>query len=184
MAFGRAPPALATTALAATLLALSGCGWAPLYADPETGPAASQLAAIKVDPIPERIGQRLEMALRNALDPGGEQAKEQYRLHTVLTVGLSDLGIQTQGTAVLGRVDVVATYSLSDLKSGQTLLNSQQVHAQNSFSLDPNQYSTVVAEDDAGVRCIVEITNEMVSRLTLFMERRIGAKSDKHAERQ
>ncbi|MGH7063063.1 MAG: LPS assembly lipoprotein LptE [Stellaceae bacterium] len=178
MAIGRALPALAVT-----LLALSGCGWAPLYADPETGPAASQLAAVEVDPIPERIGQRLEMALRNALDPSGVQAKEQYRLHTVLTVALSNLGIQTQGTAVLGRVDVFATYSLSDLKSGQALLSSQ-VHAQNSFSLDPNQYSTVVAEDDAGVRCVAEITNEMVSRLTLFMERRSGGKSDKRAERQ
>ncbi|MGH7058906.1 MAG: hypothetical protein ACREFH_00865, partial [Stellaceae bacterium] len=82
-----------------------------------------------------------------------------------------------------GRVDVFATYSLSDLKSGQALLSSQ-VHAQNSFSLDPNQYSTVVAEDDAGVRCVAEITNEMVSRLTLFMERRSGGKSDKRAERQ
>lgn len=179
MAFGRALPALAMT-----LLALSGCGWAPLYADPETEPAASQLAAVKVDPIPERIGQRLEMALRNALDPNGVQAKEQYRLHTVLTVALSDLGIQTQGTAVLGRVDVFATYSLSDLKSGQALLSSQVVHAQNSFSLDPNQYSTVVAEDDAGVRCVADITSEMVSRLTLFMERRIGGKPDKRAKRQ
>ncbi|HEU0156388.1 MAG TPA: LPS assembly lipoprotein LptE [Stellaceae bacterium] len=172
MAAGRALPALAA------VLALSGCGWAPLYADPETGPAAGELAAIRVEPISERIGQRLEMALRNALDPSGEPVKQRYALYTVLKVSLSDLGIQTQGTAVLGRVDVFADYRLTDIKSGSTLLSSE-VHSQNSFSLDPNEYSTVVAEDDAGVRSVVEITREMVARLTLFMERRVAGKPAK-----
>src|SRR5271165_623490 len=53
-------------------LPLSGCGWERLYADPETGPASADLRAIKVLPISERIGQRLEMALRNSLNPRGE----------------------------------------------------------------------------------------------------------------
>ena len=51
---------------------LSGCGWAPLYADIETEAASEELRAIKVDPIAERIGQRLEIALRNSLNPTGE----------------------------------------------------------------------------------------------------------------
>ena len=173
MPAGRALPALGLA-----LLALSGCGWAPLYADPETGPAAAELAAIRVDPIPERIGQRLEMALRNALNPTDAPVKQRYRLHTTLTVSLSNLGLQTQGTAVLGRLDVFANYVLIDNTTGANLLASG-VHSQNSFSLDPNQYSTVVAEGDAGVRSVVEITREMVARLTLFMERRAAARPAK-----
>src|SRR5690242_21005659 len=51
--------------------ALSGCGWRPLYADLEAGPASEELRAIHVDPILERIGQRLEIALRNSLNPTG-----------------------------------------------------------------------------------------------------------------
>ena len=50
---------------------LSGCGWTPLYAE-SRGPASEELRAIRVDPIPERIGQRLEIALRNSLNPTGE----------------------------------------------------------------------------------------------------------------
>jgi len=42
---------------------LSGCGWTPLYADIKTEAASEELRAIKVDPIAERIGQRLEIAL-------------------------------------------------------------------------------------------------------------------------
>ncbi len=174
---GLAPP-LARAFAAAALLVLAGCGWTPLYADPQSGPASGELRAIHVDPIPDRIGQRLEMALRNSLNPTGEPTKERYRLETRLAVALSNLGLQSQGTAVLGRLDVSATYRLIDLKSGGTLLTNT-VHSQNSFALNPNQYSTVVGEDDAGVRSVVELDQEIVRRLSLFMEQRVAARSAK-----
>ena len=104
-------------------LALFGCGWAPLYADTETGPASEELRAIKVDPIPERIGQRLEIALRNSLNPTGEPTPPRYRLGTSLVVYLSNLGIQSQGLATLGQIDVTATYRLVDLQTGGILLD-------------------------------------------------------------
>ena len=85
------------------VLPLPGCGWEPLYADPQSGPASEELRAIQVVPISERIGQRLEMALRNSLNPTGEPTEFQYTLRTQLIVSLSNLGIQSQGTATLGR---------------------------------------------------------------------------------
>jgi LPS-assembly lipoprotein len=166
---------------AVLLLPLPGCGWAPLYADPQSGPASEELRAIRVAPIPERIGQRLEMALRNSLNPSGEPAKERYVLRTTLSVSLIDLGIQSQGTATLGRLDVVATYVLADSHSGSALLTNT-LHVQNSFALNPNQYSTVVGEDDSGVRAVAELNQEMVARLTLFMEHRAAEKTPKRAE--
>ena len=162
-----APPAIVVT----LLLTLSGCGWAPLYADPQSGPASADLRAIHVDPIPERVGQRLELALRNALNPTGEPAKERYRLRTALQFSLSNLGVVTAGTATLGRVDLVATYRLLDLPSG-AVLQTNTVHSQNTFALNPNEYSTVVGEYDAGARSVVEITDEIVTRLTLFFQSR------------
>ena len=152
-------------------LPLPGCGWEPLYADPQSGPASADLRAIQVTPIADRIGQRLEMALRNSLNPTGEPATFRYTLHTTLVVALSDLGLQSQGTSTLGRLDVFAYYNLVDNRTGSTILNNSQ-HVQNSFAFNPNQYSTVVGEDDARVRCVAELSQEMVARLTLFMERR------------
>jgi len=55
----------------ALAFAPGGCGWAPLYADLESGPADEDLRAIRVSPIPERIGQRLPLALRISLIPEG-----------------------------------------------------------------------------------------------------------------
>jgi hypothetical protein len=163
-------------ALLATLLVapFSGCGWTPLYADLDTGPANEDLRAIRVEPISERIGQRLAMALRNSLNPTGEPTTQRYRLATTLNVVLSSLGIQSQGTATLGRLDVYATYYLYDIASGAILLGNT-LHVQNSFELNPNQYSTVVGEDDAAVRSVAELNQEMVARLSLFMERRAAS---------
>jgi LPS-assembly lipoprotein len=162
-----APPTIVIT----LLLALSGCGWTPLYADPQSGPASAELRAIHVDPIPERIGQRLELALRNSLNPTGIPTKERYRLQTSLRFSLGALGLISAGTSTIGRVDLVATYKLIDLKSSAVLLTNT-VHSQNSFALNPNQYSTVVGEYDAEVRSAVELNEEIVTRLTLFLQGR------------
>src|SRR5262249_40770413 len=105
-------------------LALASCGWAPLYADAEVEPASGELRPIRVDPIPERLGQRLEMALRNSLNPSGEPTPSRYILKTTPSVGLSNLGVQAQGLATLGQLDVYVTYLLVDLQSGGTLLTN------------------------------------------------------------
>ena len=169
----RAPRAWAALlAVGAPLVAL-GCGWEPLYGDIETGPASAELRAIKVDPISERIGQQLAIALRNSLNPTGEPTPERYRLRTTLATGLTNLGIESQGLASLGQLHVYATFTLIDSKSQKVLLVNT-VHVANSFDLNPNQYSTVVAEDDAAVRSAAELNQEILTRLAVFMERRIA----------
>jgi len=154
-------------------LALSGCGWAPLYAEPASGPASEELRAIYVEPILERIGQRLQIALRSSLNPTGEPTPQRYRLRITLATYLTNLGIESQGLASLGKLDVYATYNLIDNKTQQVLLVNT-VHVANSFDLNPNQYSTVVGEDDAAVRSAAELNQEIVTRLALFMERRLA----------
>jgi LPS-assembly lipoprotein len=157
---------------------LWGCGWAPLYGDIESRPASEELRAIKVDPISERIGQRLEIALRNSLNPTGEPTPSRYRLSTILTATLSNLGIQSQGLATLGQLEAYATYKLVDLQTNAVLLTNT-VHVANSFDLNPNQYSTVVGEDDARNRTVTELDQEIVTRLTLFLQRRAAEKGAK-----
>ncbi|HUC09434.1 MAG TPA: hypothetical protein VL985_03295 [Stellaceae bacterium] len=155
--------------VALALPPLSGCGWERLYADPQTGPADAELRAIKVLPISDRIGQRLEMALRNSLNPKGIPTPDRYTLSTTLSYSLSSLGIQSQGTATLGQIDLRSTSTLSENRTGQRLLTIS-LHEQNTFELNPNQYSTVVAEQDAGTRTVAELNREIVLRLALFME--------------
>jgi LPS-assembly lipoprotein len=154
-------------------LVSAGCGWEPLYADRESGPADTELQAIRVDPIPERIGQRLELALRRSLNPDGVAATRRYVLHTTLVVTRQDLGIQSQGLGTLGRVDVHATFTLTDVKTNATVLTSAS-HVFDTFDIVSNEYATVVAEEDARNRTVEELRRDMVTKLTLFMQRRVA----------
>src|SRR5207248_10018769 len=95
----------------ALAFAPGGCGWAPLYADVETGPADEDLRAIRVSPIAERIGQRLALALRNSLNPEGISTPARYQLATILRTVRSDLGVQTTGIGTRGNLDVNAVYT-------------------------------------------------------------------------
>lgn len=159
--------------LLALALGLSGCGWAPLYGEAVGGPASEELRAIHVEPILERIGQRLLLALRASLNPTGEPTPERYRLRVTLATALTNLGVESQGLASLGQYHAYATFTLIDSKSHKVLLVNT-IHVANSFDLNPNQYSTVVAEDDAAVRSAAELNQEIVTRLAVFMERRLA----------
>jgi len=153
------------------VLALSGCGWEPLYADRESGPADAEMRAIKVDPIPERIGQRLTLALRESLNPDGATAPQRYRLSILLTATRSDLGIQETGLGSRGKLDATATITLRDIKTGSPLLTASS-HTAESFDILANNYASVVAEDDARTRAVEELRRDIVTRLTVFLQRR------------
>lgn len=155
---------------------LSGCGWTPLYADRETGPADDELHAIRVGPIPERIGQRLALALRNSLNSEGLPAPQSYLLNTTLQTYRSDLGIQSTGIGTRGKLDVTANYGLTEMKTG-TQLFLYTSHVAESFDIVANEYASLVAEDDARTRAVEELRRDMLTRLTLFFQRRAaGAK--------
>jgi len=161
----------AAAVLLATPLLLTGCGWEPLYADRESEPADDALRTITVAPIPERIGQRLAMALRNSLNPGAEPSPKQYVLRTTLSQTFADLGIQSQGLATRGKLDVTATYTLSEILTNKPVLTNT-VHVADSFDILANGYATVVAQEDSRDRTVEELRREIVTRLQLFMQRR------------
>ena len=160
------------------LAVLGGCGWAPLYADLETGPADEEIRAIRVAPISERIGQKLALALRESLNPAGEPTPQRYLLRTTLSTSRQDLGVQTQGLGTRGRLDAFAHFTLSDSTSGAQLLIGTS-HAADSFDILANEYSNVVAEDDARTRAVEEMRRDIVTRLTLFLQRRMAERTVK-----
>jgi LPS-assembly lipoprotein len=165
---------LALVLALAAPLALSGCGWTPLYADSVSGPGDAALRAISVTPISNRIGQRLELGLREDFNPHGIPTPSLYTLRTTLQLTRQDLGIQSEGLGSIGKIDITAGYQLIDIKTGAVLLNTT-THVAHTFDILSSGYATVVAEDDADRRAIAELREEMVTRLTLFLQRRAAA---------
>ena len=158
-------------AMLAGCLALPGCGWTPLYADLETGPADADLRAIKVSPIAERIGQRLALGLRESLNSDGAPTPQRYRLDILLTTARADLGIQSTGLGSRGKLDATANLTLRDIKTGAPLLTTAS-HVAESFDIVANEYASLVAEDDARTRAAEELRRDILTRLILFFQRR------------
>src|SRR5690606_9967568 len=94
-------------ALAAALLS-AACGFKPLYGT--DGAPAAELAAIAVDPIPDRLGQQLRTHLEILLDPRGAGAPERYRLNIRLDVESDDVAIRRDETATRRVQAMPATY--------------------------------------------------------------------------
>jgi LPS-assembly lipoprotein len=83
----------------------------------------------------------------------------------------SDLGVQSTGIGTRGKLDATATFILSDSKSSAALL-STTTHVAESFDIVANEYAALVAEDDARTRAVEELRRDMLTRLTLFFQRR------------
>jgi hypothetical protein len=167
--------ALSGMLLALGLFGLGGCGgWTPLYADIEAGPADASLRAVAVVPIPERIGQKLALALRESLNPAGIPTPPRYTLRTTLQTVRSNLGVQSFGLGTRGKLDIYANYLLTDNKTSAQLLAATS-HVAESFDILANEYAALVAENDAGTRAVEELRRDIVNQLTVFLQRRAAA---------
>jgi LPS-assembly lipoprotein len=164
----RGPLALAALAVA---LLLGGCGFHPLYGEGARQADEPLLAAIKVAPIPNRMGQQLEFALREELNPRGIETATRYRLDVILTISNVDLGIQSDATATTGRVDVFAVFNLIDIKSNKPIYSSR-ARTTASYNITNDAFAAQIAFDDAHTRNVRELTEEISTRLTLFLRQR------------
>ncbi len=159
--------------LIALAAALGGCSFHPLYGGRTAGAYDPDLAAIKVAPIPDRTGQILTLSLREKLNPRGAAVPVRYTLKTTISVSRNDLGIERNATSVRGQVDVVAVYDL--IGPGGAVLLHGRSHTISAFNIVQDGYATQVAEDDARERALNDISDDMVTNLSLFVRNRRAA---------
>jgi LPS-assembly lipoprotein len=163
-----ARPTRRALGLAFLALALSGCGFHPLYAPSGPRDWDPDLAAIDVQQIPDRQGQILALALRENLNPGGLSVAPRWRLTTSLSVGRADLGIQRNATATTSEVTVNASFQVIDVKTNRAVYSSSS-SAVGDFDLVADAYSTQVAANAARDRALQEVAEEMTLRLAIFV---------------
>jgi len=163
------PSLRARLALALLLAPLAGCGFRPMYGAAEREAVSPELAAITVAPIKDRIGQQLELSLREALNPDGLSVKPRFRLDVVLTTSRVDLGIQANATSTRGRVDSYVTLYLSEIETGKRIYTSR-AQSTAAFNILTDAYAAEVAEEDARTRTVRDLTTEIRARLSLFMD--------------
>ncbi|MGH6934267.1 MAG: LPS assembly lipoprotein LptE [Dongiaceae bacterium] len=155
-------------------LLASGCGFHPLYADrPGSVAEASvvdDLAAIRIEAIPDRIGQEVYNLLRDRLNPHGRPEAPKYILRVTLSEARDVLFISDDQTA--SRIDLTlkANYALTEAGSGQIVTHgiSRSTASYDVLSVE-REYATVVSKDAARSRAARLVCDEIRTRLALAL---------------
>jgi LPS-assembly lipoprotein len=150
---------------------LAGCGLRPLYGRNAVGAGvADAFAATKVEVIADRTGQVLRNYLVQRLNPAGRPGAERYRLKVTLGEREQDINIISDQTTTRNNLLVAAGFVLSDAATGNPLF-SDTLRVTTSFNVVSDQFATLTAERDARDRALLQIADEIRTRLALYFDR-------------
>lgn len=160
--------------LLATLLLASACGFQPLYGERGAAAASDQLAAIRIQPLPDRSGQILYNALRDGLNPLGRPASPDYVLRVRLDESAEELALRTDETATRVNLTLTAAFALfaGDAKEPVYQGVSRTTTAYNVLD---SPYATLTSEEDARARALDDMAREIRTKLAVFLTRQASA---------
>ena len=159
---------VATFALCAGL-ALSACGYRPLYGQNAADPQATQhMAAIHVMPMADRSGQMMRTALVRRLNVKG-QPQTLYKLNVRLSESLQQLAEQRSGFVTRANLTITAEYSLTRADDAGAL-TSGSVQSVASYNILDSDFATLSAQEDARKRAIESLSDDIRTRLAIFFQ--------------
>jgi len=159
-----------TIFLLAALGFLGGCGFQPLYGKHFDAYTPEELAAIKVNPIRDRIGQQLHNHLLSLLNPGGRPKKPRYALEAQVSESIGSLGVRKSAFATRANLTLNVNYSLSSFPMGKSLLNGNDSIIV-SYNILDSDFATLMAEKDARARAVRELAQAIRIRLGAYFTR-------------
>lgn len=164
-------------AVAAALLApLAACGFRPLYGNASTPSTTThetvnaQMAAVRIEPISDRLGQQLHNALRDRFNPLGQPGQSRYTLEVNLTQRIYGALAKRDLSASRRNVETTAFYTLKD-GSGVPLLTDQSQTTTGYDEFD-DPLNDISAFKDAERRGTEQLADMISTRVAVFL---IGA---------
>ncbi len=162
--------------LAGTAVAVSGCGFRPLYG-PGGGSSAVQdasagvraiLASTEVALIPERSGQLLRRALQERLGAAGAGGTTSHELRVSLLVANEPEGYRRDGTPSRVRSILTGNWLLQSRTTPPAVLAQGSERAFDAFDIPDNQFFAGDAARDAmNQRLIQQLADDIVLRLSI-----------------
>ena len=160
-------------------LALSGCGFRPLYMAEggRAGPAAA-LAAVYVPVIPERNGQLLRQALQQRMNTAGSGAAKQYELIASEGIAAEGISIQTDSSATRVRLTGSSAWTLRLLNPDHTVLATGTSRVLDGYNVLNQQYFAADLEAETAYRRIAEtLADQIVTRVAVALRRRAAGQA-------
>lgn len=165
---GRVPSLLLALVLAT---AGSGCGFRPMMGEQDSGLAMSErLDQVDIGFVPDRSGQQLRNLLIDRFYRDGRPDSTLYRLEISLSTAAAPMGLQKDALASRGQWDITVSYRLLHIASGALMFQASS-RAMPGFSFSSGQYATMVSESGALERGLVQVADDIRSRVAMFLAR-------------
>jgi LPS-assembly lipoprotein len=153
---------------------LAACGFEPLYAEHARATLEPRLAAIKILPIKEHTGQLLEWSLREALNPADIVVEPRYALHITVTMRQINLATQTNAISTRGSIAAAVDCILTTLDN-KTVLYRGKIQSVEDYNIIQDAYASEMARNGAEKRVVDDVSEEIATRLTVFLRERAAA---------
>jgi len=149
----------------ALVAVVAGCGFRPLH-ERGTAGAPAVLAAIEINNIAGRRGQKLRNLLLDRLNPHGAPRVPLYVLTIVLSESKGGLGVRKDAFATRAFLTVKAGFSLvrAGLQEGGRFAGSTS--STNFYNIVQSEFATLAAEEDARDHALRAIADEIRRRIT------------------
>ena len=138
---------------------LSACGFTPIYSQKNNSELSKKLAAIKVTPIHNLMGQKYVSALEDVLDPKNTHTANKYIIDAVLYKYVRPLAIEQDRTVTRYKVVVNVEYTLKDQADGK-IISKGRIKGEADYDRVESDYATYVSENDTTDRVIKELAQD------------------------
>lgn len=158
------------TLLALAPLTLSACGMKPVYGTyAQNKDARAQMATIRINNIPDRIGQNLRNNLIDSLYIHGYPAADSPYFLNIATIIEREqrLGIAKDASTTRAQIRLNTVMTLTDTTTKKNLF-SRRLLAVASYNNLPSQYTTEVAKAAAREDATRELSNQILNALELY----------------
>lgn len=159
-----------TFSVVAFVALLGACGFQPLHGPRANGGTPSEFAKVRIEPIPDRIGQMLQNHLLTALNPKGRPARPQYVMKTRVNESFTSLAVRKSAFATRANLRVTAYFSLLGEANGKALFSSKSTITV-SYNILDSDFATLAAQKDARARAVREISEDIRARLGIYFAR-------------
>lgn len=150
---------------------LAGCGFRPLLYRAHGDNIRSELAAVRITGLGDRLGQQLRTALEDNLNPTSIAEPIRYQLAIRLRSTNSALAIQLDNTITRFNLTLVAGFQLKHAADQQQVIYRSTVRRVASYNLRRAPFATLTAQKDAERRAAKEIADDIRTQLALHFQR-------------
>lgn len=153
-------------------IGLAGCGFQPLYGSGTTAADGTRLsevmAAVKIAPIPGRVGQKLRNELIFSNTGGAEAPEARYKLNIAIRERVIDQLVQITGDARGQVYQLEASFKLVNLATGK-VIHSGAAISRAAYSRYQEIFANVRARRDAENRAARTISESIKTQLAAYL---------------